>query len=152
MLKADALDFPLVRLETVIGPCDGTTRAGQKRCPSKVGWCPKDALVLLGQMVPKVGVVEATLGAPTPRVRVRVRVTAASDSVRQGQGRAGQRTETNGVGSGRLLGVGVGWTEERVVERGKREAEGRATEEGGGREGRSEKRRNGSGTEGERSQ
>jgi hypothetical protein len=81
-----------------------------------------------------------------------VRVTAASDSVRQGQGRAGQRTETNGVGSGRLLGVGVGWTEEGVVERGKREAEGRATEEGGGREGRSEKRRNGSGTEGKRSQ
>jgi hypothetical protein len=66
LLKADALDLPLVRLETVIGPGDGTTGAGQKRRPSKVGWSPKDALVLLGQMVPKVGVVEATLGAPTP--------------------------------------------------------------------------------------
>jgi hypothetical protein len=28
LLKADALDLPLVRLETVIGPGDGTTRAG----------------------------------------------------------------------------------------------------------------------------
>ena len=89
-------------------------------------------------------------GRPARGLGVKLRVTAASDSVRQGQGRAGQRTETNGVGSGRLLGVGVGWTEEGVVERGKREAEGRATEEGGGREGRSEKKTGRNGSEAER--
>ena len=64
LLKADALDLPLVRLETVIGPGDGTTGAGQKRRPSKVGGGPGDVLVPFDEVIPEVGVLDSAPRAP----------------------------------------------------------------------------------------
>lgn len=77
LMKADALDLALVRLETVGRASDRTARAGEEVGAAQVGRGPRDVFVLLGDVVPEIGVVD-----PTPR--------ASTASRRHDRGRGGR--------------------------------------------------------------
>ena len=59
LVKTNAPDLALMRLEAVVGPGDGAARAGEQGRPTELGGGPGDVLVPLDQVVPEVGEVPA---------------------------------------------------------------------------------------------
>jgi hypothetical protein len=64
LMKADALDFALMRLEAMVGPGDGAARAGEEGRSTELGGGPGDVLVPFDEVIPEVGVLDSAPRAP----------------------------------------------------------------------------------------
>jgi len=66
LMKADALDLALMRLEPVDGSSDCSAETSEERRAPEVGIGPDDVLVPFDEVVPKVGKLDPTARATAP--------------------------------------------------------------------------------------